>query len=88
LHVNGKGHYPQALVMTITDALQQLPIARKITPCDRSERHEAMDLIELVPENGIILGDRGFPGHEFFSFLSENYKGHYLIRCQYPQSLL
>ena len=81
LHVNGKGHYPQALVMTITDALRQLPIARKISPCDRSERHEAMDLIEMVPENGVILGDRGFPGHEFFSYLVENYKGHFLIRC-------
>lgn len=86
LHVLGKGHYPQALVMTITDVLRQLPIARKITPCDRSERHEAMDLIELVPENGVILGDRGFPGHEFFSFLMESYKGHFVIRCPVKSS--
>ncbi len=70
-----------ALVMTITDALRQLPMARKIVPCDRSERHEVMDLIELVPENGVILGDRGFPSHEFFAFLLENYKGHFVIRC-------
>lgn len=77
----GKGHYPQALVMTITDVLRQLPIARRISPCDSSERREAMDLIGLVPENGVILGDRGFPSRELFTFLCKNYKGHFVIRC-------
>lgn len=77
----GKGHYPQAMVMTITDVLRQIPIARKIAPCDTSERHEVLGLIGLVPENGIILGDRGFPSHEMFDYLSKNYRGHFVIRC-------
>ncbi len=67
--------------MTIIDVLRQLPVARKIVPCDRSERHEVMDLIEMVPENGVILGDRGFPGLKMFKHLSKNYKGHFVIRC-------
>ncbi len=81
LHSPGKGHFPQAMVMTITDVLRQLPIARKIAPCDSSERHEVMELIGMVPEGGIILGDRGFPSHELFGFLSASYKGHFVIRC-------
>jgi hypothetical protein len=77
----GKGHYPQALVMTITDVLRQIPIARKIVPCDRSERHEVLDLIPMVPEGGVLLADRGFPSHDMFEYLSKNYKGHFVIRC-------
>ncbi len=82
----GKGHYPQALVMTVTDVLRQIPIARKISPCDVSERKIAMESIELVPENGIILFDRGFPSYEFFSHLINHYKGHFLIRCPFKNS--
>lgn len=78
---NWKGHYPQALVMTITDVLRQIPIARKVVPYDGSERHEAMDLIAMVPENGVILGDRGFPSHEVFARLAKGYNGHFVIRC-------
>lgn len=81
LQFRGKGHYPQALVVTITDVLRQLPIARKIVPSESSERREVMDLIGLVPENGVILGDRGFPSRELFAFLCKNYKGHFVIRC-------
>lgn len=86
LDVKGKGHYPQAMVMTITDVLRQIPIARKISACDTSERHEAMELIKLVPSDGIILADRGFPGYEFFSYLMQNYQGDFLIRCPVKNS--
>jgi hypothetical protein len=85
-HSHWKGHYPLALVMTITDVLRQIPIARKVVPCYSSERHEIMDLIEMIPENGVILGDRGFPSYEIFEYLSKNYKGHFVIRCPAKQS--
>jgi Transposase DDE domain len=77
----GKGHYPQAMVMTITDVLRQIPIARKLAPCDSSERHVVMDMIQMVPEGGIILADRGFPSHEMIDYLSNNYQGYFVIRC-------
>lgn len=81
LENNGKGHYPQCLVMTAYDVFRQLPIARAVGTINSSERDLAQSLLSLIPSNSVLLFDRGFPSYPFIKHLRENHKGYYLFRC-------
>ena len=79
--IPGKGHYPQCRVSTVYDVFKRLPIGRCIESCCSSEREQALLLLPHIPDNGVILFDRGYPGYEFIQTLCSLYKGHFVIRC-------
>ena len=77
----GKGHYPQCLVSTLYDVFRRLPIARTVCPLDASEREEALKLIPYLPENGLMLYDRGYPSYRMlYAHLMET-PTHFVMRC-------
>ena len=76
-----KGHYPQCLVSTAYDVFRRLPVARTIVPVNSSEREEAKQLLPHIPQNNLLLYDRGYPSYELIKYLNENYSGYYLFRC-------
>jgi len=77
----GKGHYPMALVLSVYDSMRKYPIYREISPNNTSEREEFLKAIPKIPDNGVILLDRGFISYEICSCLTKNYNGHFLMRC-------
>ncbi len=77
----GKGHYPQCMVSTAYDVFQRLPVALAISPCNSSEREEAKLLLPHIPNDGIILFDRGYPSYEFILTLLLMYLGYFVLRC-------
>lgn len=81
LHNDGKGHYPQCLVMTAYDVFRQLPVAREVGSIHDSERDLAQSLLTHIPPNSVVLFDRGFPSYAFIRTLREHYRGHFLFRC-------
>jgi len=80
LRNNWKGHYPQCLVITAYDVFRRLPVARTVAPNDSSEREEAKKLVPKIPENNLLLFDRGYPGFEFIKYVKGNYNGYYIFR--------
>lgn len=77
----GKGHYPQCLVTTAYDVLRRLPIARTVTSIeDGHEREEALRMLPQLPQDGVVLFDRGYPSFGFFAALNEGYSGLYVVR--------
>ena len=76
----GKGHSPQCLVSTLYDVFRRLPIARTIKSIHTSERDEVADLLSFVPENSILLCDRGYPSYDVFRLLSQTFNGYFLFR--------
>jgi hypothetical protein len=78
---NGKGHYPQCLVMTVHDVFRQLPVARVVGSIHDSERDQAQSLLSHIPPNSVQLYDRGFPSYAFIQNLREHHGGYFLFRC-------
>ena len=78
---DGKGHYPQCLVMTAYDVFRQLPVARVVGSIHDSERDQAQSLLSHIPPNSVLLFDRGFPSYAFIQTLREHHKGYFLFRC-------
>jgi hypothetical protein len=76
----GKGHYPQCLVSTLYDVFRRLPIARTNKSIHASERDEAAHLLPFVPENSILLCDRGYPSYALFRLLSQTFNGYFVFR--------
>jgi hypothetical protein len=81
LHNNGKGHFPQCLVMTAYDVLAEYPLSLDILPSATSERAIAQKIIPALPAKAIILHDRGFPSFKYMNYLHNEYNGHYIFRC-------
>ena len=77
----GKGHYPQCMVSTAYDVFKRLPVALAISPYNSSEREEAKSLLSHIPNDGIILFDRGYPSYEFILTLLLMYMGNFVLRC-------
>ena len=78
----GRGHYPQCLVMTAYDVFRRLPIARSIVSIHGSEREEAQALLPFIPARSVLLYDRGFPSYELIRCLREEHKsGYFVFRC-------
>lgn len=86
LAFKGKGHYPQCIVSTVYDVFKRIPIARTITERNGSEREEALKMIHDIPQDGVILFDRGYPSFEMFYELNCNYSGYYLFRSSATQT--
>ena len=78
---DGKGHYPQCLVMTAYDVFRQLPVARVVGSIHDSERDQAQSLLSHIPPNSVLLYDRGFPSYAFIQNLREHHRGYFLFRC-------
>lgn len=78
----GKGHYPQCLVSTAYDVFRRIPVARTMVSIHGSEQKEALGMISKMPENGVILFDRGYPNFGLLKALSQNYTGFFLMRCK------
>jgi hypothetical protein len=78
---DGKGYYPQCLVMTAYDVFRQLPVARVVGSIHDSERDQAQRLLPHIPPNSVLLYDRGFPSYAFIQTLREQHKGYFLFRC-------
>ena len=68
------------MVNTVYDVFRRFPIARVVEHVDSSERSQAIALLPKIPENGIIVADRGYPGYEFFLTLLQKYNGYFLVR--------
>lgn len=81
LENNGKGHYPQCLVMTLYDVFRQLPVARVIGTIRDSERDQAQSLLPHVQRKSVLLFDRGFPSYPFIKHLKEHHRGYFIFRC-------
>ena len=78
----GKGHYPQCLVSTAYDVFRRLPLARTIVPIpEANERDQAKALLPKIPNDAILLFDRGYPSFDFIKTLDLEYPGYYLFRC-------
>lgn len=77
----GKGHYPKCLISTLYDLLRDIPIDRTVVPNNSSEREEVKRLLPSVPENSVLVFDRGYPSYDLISYLKDNHKGYYLFRC-------
>ena len=82
LENNGKGHYPQCLVMTCYDVFRQVPVARTIGTINSSERDLAQSLLPHVPRNSVLLFDRGFPSYTFINRLRKKHRSYFLLRCK------
>lgn len=79
---NGRGHYPLCLVSTAYDVFRRLPVARTVVSYKAgSERDEASQLIDQLPQGNVLLYDRGYPGYEFILTLNNQYNGYYVLRC-------
>lgn len=81
LQYSGKGHYPQCLVSTVYDVFRRIPVARSVAHVHCSEREEAKQLIPHIPEESVLLFDRGYPGYEFISHLLDSFHGYFIFRC-------
>lgn len=79
-------HYPQCMVSTVYDVFRRLPIARTIESMDKGERGEVKKMLPSIPDNGVIVFDRGYPSYDLMRHLSYNYKGFYLFRCKTNQT--
>lgn len=79
---NGKGHYPQCLMMTLYDVYRRFPVARNVARANAHERDQAIELLAHVPEGSVLVLDRGFPGYRFLHYLLHEHPVHFVVRCQ------
>lgn len=86
LQNKGKGHFPRCLVMTAYDVLAEYPVAVEVLPSATSERAIAQKIIPVLPDNAIVLHDKGFPSFKYINYLHNEYKGHYMFRCPSKES--
>ncbi len=78
----GRGHYPQALISTAYDVFRRIPVAGTVVSMqDADEREEAERMLPYIPDNSVLLFDRGYPSYDLIHFLRKNYSGYYLFRC-------
>ena len=76
-----KGHYPQCLITTVYDVFRRYPVGRTITSIPESnERKEALKLIPSIPEGNVLLFDKGYPSYEFLRYLTESYRGYFVLK--------
>lgn len=60
-----KANVPQMWLTTLFHAGTGLPWDWRTGPSDSSEREHALDMLESLPENGLLTGDAGFVGYDF-----------------------
>lgn len=70
---------PQAGLVLLWDVSANQPIAWKLDGYRQAERAAAMELLEHLQPDDVLLADRGFPGTEFFQRVRAH-RGHFIIR--------
>ncbi len=74
-------HYPQCLVSTFYDVYRKIPVLRTVQPnTGGDERIELTENLNSLPDNSIILADRGYWGYEVFYHLIENSSHDFVVR--------
>lgn len=58
---------PQVLMVSLTDAMTRMPIARVFLPGNGSERAAALELMKHLSKTDILLADRGYHGREMLA---------------------
>jgi hypothetical protein len=58
---------PQILMVSMTDAMTRMPIARVFLPGTGSERTAALELMKYLSKTDILLVDRGYHGREMLA---------------------
>jgi hypothetical protein len=66
-------------LVQIWDVGRNCPVAFSLAPCDYSERHEAIPLFDRLGAGDLLIGDRGYPGYEFFRSICRR-RARFLIR--------
>jgi len=77
----GKGHFPQCLVETAYDAITGIPVAIAVDSTDGSERILAEYLFRNLPDNSLIIEDRGYPSFRHFHEAVHQSGLDILVRC-------
>lgn len=77
---NGGRHYPQCLVSTFYDVYRKIPVHRTVQPyTGGDERAELFNGLNEIPQNSLLLSDRGYWGYEvFWHILNSN--RHFVAR--------
>jgi len=70
---------PQAGLVVLWDVSANQPIAWKLDGYRQAERAAAMELLEHLQPDDVLLADRGYPGTEFFQAVRAR-RGHFIIR--------
>jgi len=76
---HGPAAAPMAGLVQVWDVGRNGPVAFALTPCDHSERHEAITLFDRIRPSDLLIGDRGYPGYEFFRAICRR-RARFLIR--------
>jgi Transposase DDE domain len=74
-------HTPQLLAMVLLDVVLRAPLHFLTAPYRSSEQREMPPLLRNVPQNAILLMDRGFEAFEIFCLLAKRGIDH-VIRCR------
>lgn len=61
----GSAAAPMAGLVQIWDVGRNCPVAFSLTTCDFSERDEGVGLFGRLGRDDVLIGDRGYPGHDF-----------------------
>jgi hypothetical protein len=68
---NGSHYFPQCMVTTFYDVFRKIPVKRTVQPYASNERTEFIDNLDELPENAILVVDRGYWGYEVFYHIIE-----------------
>ena len=74
-----KANVPQMWLTTLFHVGTGLPWDWRTGPSDSSEREHALDMLESLPEKGLLTGDAGFVGYDFARAILNSGR-HLLIR--------
>jgi IS4 transposase len=66
---------PQLWVTTMYHVWLQLPWDWRIGPSDTSERADALDMLEALPQTSVLCGDAGFVGYDFAAAVLQSGRG-------------
>jgi hypothetical protein len=77
----GKGHFPQCLVETAYDAISGFPVAISVDSIEGSERLLAEHLFSQLPDNSLVIEDRGYPSFRHFHSAVKAFGLNILVRC-------
>jgi hypothetical protein len=74
-----KANVPQMWLTTLIHVGTGLPWDWRTGPSDSSEREHALDMLQSIPEKGLLTGDAGFVGYDFARAVLDSGR-HLLIR--------
>ncbi len=70
---------PMARISQLFDPLNKITLAAIISPKSISERQQAADLLQEIPDHSLILLDRGYPAFWFFKLILSQH-AHFCAR--------